>query len=343
MMQTDTATSNSIIQPTTQIILIFLSICCISYAAYRKIHRFEINDPERPIIHVTPEIYTKLGATPEIITVGLRINQFKKFNIVSNEFDFTGIIWFEFNEYAINLETLEKFVFEEGKIEYRSSPDIQILDGRLLVRYNIRATVSSPFNYMSFPLNNHRLSIIVANYFVSPSSVIFQTSSPDFIVDENPKEYGWQSINKTVSAGFEKSELDPHDPKKTAFYPLAIFSIDYARYGIRYLLSIMLPLLLLFYLSLFSFSRPKDELDLSIGGITGTLGYRFVIEGFSPNPGYFILADYIFFLFLGANAAIFILNMFDMYIPTFGKKSRLISLIALHIVVAGTCSYLFLA
>lgn len=335
----------AIIQPSIQLLLIALSVAVIAYAAYIKIGRFEIVDPERSIIHITPEVYSKLGATPEIIRIGLRINQFKKFNIVANEFDFTGIIWFEFNQYAIDLETLGNFVFEEGTIEYRSTPDVQVIDNKMLVRYNIRASISSPFNYMYFPLNNHRLNIIVANYFVSPSSVIFQTRSSNFIVDQNPKEYGWQSTNKEVTAGFEKSELDPHDPTKTAFYPLAIFSIDYTRYGIRYLLSIMLPLLLLFYLSLFSFSRlePSDELDLSLGGVTGTLGYRFVIESFSPNPGYFILADYIFFLFLSANAIVFIVNMFDSYIPTFGKKHRLIVLIILHALVAGTCAYLFLS
>jgi hypothetical protein len=337
-------TTSSIVRPTTQMILICISLSIIAYTAYIKINQYNIYDPEKPIIQVTPEIYAKLGATPELVTVGLRINQFKKFNMITSKFEFNGIIWFEFNQYAVDLESLGKFVFEEGVIDYKSSPDVHIKEDRIMVRYNISATVSSPFNYVHFPFDNHRLNIIVANYFVSPSTVIFQTTDPNFIVDQNPKEHGWQLFNKTVSAGFEKSELDPHDPTKTAFYPLAIFSLDYTQYGIRYLLSIMLPLLLLFYLSLFSFSRPsEEELDLSLGGVTGILGYRFVIESFSPNPGYFILADYLFFLFLGASAAIFIFNVFDKYVPALGRKRRFIALLLIHTIVAGSCVYLFLS
>jgi hypothetical protein len=345
-MKTENYESNTatIVRPITQVICMFVSFAIIAYAAYTKISQLNIYDPEKPIIHITPEIYARLGATPEFINVGLRINQFKKFNMVASKFEFNGIIWFEFNQYAIDIETLGKFVFEEGTIDYKSSPDVHVTDDRMLVRYNISATVSCPFNYTYFPVDNHRLNIIVANYFVSPSTIIFQSTDPNFIVEQNPTEYGWQLFNKTVSAGFEKSELDPHDPKKTAFYPLAIFSLDYTQYGIRYLLSIMLPLLLLFYLSLFSFSRPsEEELDLSLGGITGILGYRFVIESFSPNPGYFILSDYLFFLFLGATATIFIFNMFDKYVPALGKRRKFNALIFIHAVVALTCAYLFLS
>ena len=332
------------IRPWLQVLLILISTSVIWLSLYNRLNLFITDDPEPPVINVTPETYKHFGGFPDTIKVGLYINQFRKFNMVENNFDFNGIIWFEFNPDIISLDTLEKFEFEKGKIKHKSDPDTQLISGRLLVRYNIRVSFNSPLNYADFPLDNHRLNLIIANHFVSPSAVLFSSSAREFVVKARTESFGWERINRNVTTGFQKAEIDPHDDRKTIFYPVAIFSLDYSRYGIRYVLSIILPLLLIFYLSLFSFSWGEDlsGLNLTIGSITATLGYRFVIENLSPKTGYFMLSDYIFFLFLTANAFTFFINLIDIYAKRLNWVEKFSSLIFLHVFVMGSCIYLFL-
>jgi hypothetical protein len=331
------------VRPIIQVILITISTCIIWALLSARLNTFTTNDPKPPIIHVTPETYKAFGGFPDIIQIGLYINQFRNFNMINNEFDFDGIIWFEFNPDILSLQTLEKFVFKNGDIVSKSSPDTQIVNDKLLVRYNIRVKSNSPLNYSAFPLDNHILHLVVANYFISPSTALFASSVREFIIKAQTKSFGWERIDHAVITGIEKAEIDTFNENKTNYFPIAIFSIDYVRYGIRYTLSIMLPLLLIFYLTLFSLSWGKGGgLNMTIGGITATLGYRFVIENLSPKVGYFMLSDYVFFLFLTCNALTFLINIIDAYARPFTLKEKLISLLGLHTVVIFACIYLFI-
>lgn len=331
------------IRPIIQVLLICLSTSIIWYLLSYRLDSFSTNDPKPPIIHITPEIYNNFGGFPDTIQIGLYINQFRNFNIISNEFDFDGIIWFEFNPDILSLSTLEKFVFKSGDIVSKSSPDAQIVNNKLLVRYNIRVKCNSALNYAAFPLDNHTLNLVVANYFISPSTALFASSVREFIIKAQTHSFGWERVNHSVITGIEKTEIDSYNDDKTGYYPIAIFSIDYARYGIRYTLSIMLPLLLIFYLTLFSLSWGKGGgLNMTIGGITATLGYRFVIENLSPKVGYFMLSDYIFFLFLICNAFIFLAYIIDAYARPLKLKEKFFVVIGLHTVVIVACTYFFI-
>lgn len=331
------------IRPAIQVLLITISACIIWYCLSSRLNTFVTNDPKPPIIHITPETYNAFGGFPDIVQIGLYINQFRNFNIITNEFDFDGIIWFELNPDILSLQTLEKFVFKSGDIISKSAPDTQIVNSKLLVRYNIRVKSNSALNYAAFPIDNHTLNLVVANHFISPSTALYASSAREFIVKAQTKSFGWERVNHTVTTGIEQAEIDTYNENKTSYYPIVIFSIDYARYGIRYTLSIMLPLLLIFYLTLFSLSWGKGGgLNMTIGGITATLGYRFVIENLSPKVGYFMLSDYIFFLFLACNALTFLINIIDAYARPLTLKEKLISLITLHAIVIAACIYIFL-
>lgn len=331
------------VRPAVQVALIILSACIIWYCLFRRLDTFTTKDPRPPIINVTPEIYNNFGGFPDTIEIGLYLNQFRTFNMINNEFDFDGILWFEFNPDILSLQTLERFVFKGGEIVSKSSPDAQIVDNKLLVRYNIRVKCTGQLNYADFPLDNHTLNLVVANYFISPSTALFSSSVKEFIIKAQTQSFGWERIDHRVSTGIEKTEIDTYSDFKTNYYPIALFSIDFARYGIRYTLSIMLPLLLIFYLSLFSLSWSKGGgVGMATAGITATLGYRFVIENLSPKVGYFMMSDYIFFLFLTCNALIFLVNIIDAYARPLTLKEKIGALCILHIIILIASIYLFL-
>ncbi len=343
MTQAKAVEKQTKVHPWFQAALIILSTTVIWYFLQKRITTFVSKDPTPPIIHVTPETYTHFGGFPDTVKIGLYIDQFRQFSMVKNDFEFSGILWFEFNPDVLSLETLDKFVFEKGKIKYKSEPDTQLVDGKLLVRYNIRVNFNSALSYADFPVDNHSINLIIANHFLSPSTVLFSSSNREFVVKAKTKAAGWDRINKSVTTGFQKSELDPHDERKTIYYPVAMFTLDYLRYGIRYVLSIMLPLLMLFYLTLSSLSwGDSTATSLAIGGITATIGYKFVIESLSPKAGYFMLSDYLFFLFLGANALVFFIILADKYATRFSLTQKNIALVSLHFLVTTACVYLFI-
>ncbi|MBA3752528.1 hypothetical protein H0X06_07155, partial [Candidatus Dependentiae bacterium] len=83
--------------------------------------------------------------------------------------------------------------------------------------------------------------------------------------------------------------------------------------GIRRLVTILFPLMLIFYISIFTFSinpitNLRSIISLSSASITGLLAFRFVIENLSPKVGYFMISDYLFFLLLGTTCIVFLVN-----------------------------------
>ena len=330
------------VSPLFQLVCVIISVLLIAFMINKRLTEFRVRERQPAIIRISPKNLTEFGGFLNTVRVGLYIDKFQAFDVVNNLFIFTGILWFQFSAGAISLDTLEKFNFEWATIRDRSKPSVQLVDDKTLVRYNIRVEFMSMLDYTYFPFDDHRLYLVLTNKFVSPREVIFESFQRSFIVKPEADIFGWNQINSSVKTGYAEAKIDPHDERKTLFYPLVIFSIDYARYGIRFLLSILLPLLLIFYLVMFSFSLDKKPgIGLAIGGVTAILGYRFVIERLSPPAGYFMISDYIFFLLLIVSCLIFFINVFDHYLMplTLNKKKNIV--VILHAFVISLCGYFF--
>jgi hypothetical protein len=118
---------------------------------------------------------------------------------------------------------------------------------------------------------------------------------------------GWMIIDKNATTGYEEARFeDNSDHGQQKSYPITVFSFDVERYGLRHLLTILLPLLLSFYIGLFSLSTSSGGIRIGIISITAIVSYRFVIDRVSPSVGYFMISDYLFFLFLIAALVPFI-------------------------------------
>ena len=227
------------VAPLFQIACTLISALIFGGIMQYRIGLFRSTESSPEISTITPKKHSEFGSFPGDVHVGLYIDQFKNFNMVNNEFNFGGTIWFEFNPGVISLSTLEKFSFESGRITYISPPDTQLLNKKLIVRYNIEVEFHSALDYKNFPLDAHRLYILLSHKFVSPSEVSFSTSEHDFQVktDAITQQAGWRKVGKDVKNGYIKAEFDPYNTKKTRYYPVTLFSIDYLRYGIRYAIS----------------------------------------------------------------------------------------------------------
>lgn len=331
------------VSPVFQIIFIAISSIAILYSINRGLERYLIKEPEPPINIFTPESVKEFGNFPEEITVGLYIDEFHTFDMVRGIFVFSGIVWFLVNPAIVTLETLNQFNFEQGTILSRGNPKTVILNKNLLIQFPVKIEIKNNLNYSHFPIDDHRVYFILNNTLMSPSNIIFYSSQREFVVKPTVHTFGWEILDTMVTVGYDQSVIDQYDEHKTFRYLRAIFAIDFARYGMRYILSILLPMLFVFYLVLFCFSiSDRTRITLAAGGITAILAYRFVIETLSPSVGYFMLSDYLFFLFLGVSFAIFFsvsIEGFYIRIPLLYKK---IIIILLHTTIVVSIGYLFM-
>ncbi len=331
------------VSPVFQAIFIAMSALIIIIGFYFRIGVYANQD--EPIVHqpITPQKFRDLGGFPEPINVGLQIDQFQDFNVTKNQFQFSGNLWFEFEAGTISLEALNDFRFERGTIVSRSEPDTKLNGNLLTVRYLLKVAFNSGLVFSDFPLDDHRINLVLTHPFISPEEVIFETKTSNFVVDGKLFPFGWNIIRRTVKEGFSESHLSEQDVGKAVIQPLVGFSMDVERYGARYLLAILLPLFLLYFLMFFSFSVDAGpSISVTLGGMTGILAYRYVIEQLSPQSGDLMLSDYFFFLVLTSAMLIFLLNQLDLFVLQLSVNRKKAGITFIHIYTLTATIYLLL-
>jgi hypothetical protein len=302
---------NAIVLPQSQVVGILIVAIAATTIAYKPYSKFVTRESEINVVPVTPQKIKEWGNVPTRVTVGLYINSFPTLDFVNNDFVFDGILWFEFDPALISLNTVSKFSFERGEILNISEPYTQMIDNKFFARYNLRVRFKSDLSYQLFPFDDHRLDIVLVNRTIQPSEMIFRTYTSFFIISDAIRLTGWEIFDRSVRAGMTQSVLDKYEAQKEVAYPRAVFSISLRRSGTRNLLLILLPLCMLYFISLFSFAfdpktHPGTIFSLASAGVTGLLSYRFVIEGMTPKVGYFVLSDRLFMLFLAASLVEFV-------------------------------------
>ncbi|MDP3889546.1 MAG: hypothetical protein Q8Q25_03330 [bacterium] len=330
------------VPPIFQIYFIIFGSLILSVSLWFRASSFRTLDKEPPLKTVDIATIREFGGNPSEILVGLQIDQFKKFDVVNNDFLVSGIVWFLFYPGIVSLQTLEKFDFLRGTIDYRSSPKETIIGDKLLVQYNVRVSFTSYLQYSEFPLDDHRIYLTLVNNFINPSDLMFESTERELTVTADVHTFGWENIETKARSGFIRADLDPYDTTKKREFPAVTFALDYKRVGIRYIITIFLPLLLMFYIALFGLSLPTDRaMPVVSGALTAILAYRFVIETISPHTGYFMLTDSVFVLILSVSVFVFftvVANTYKKGIPLYYKK--LISAL-LHLLVIIGLLYLF--
>ncbi len=284
----------------------------VSFLIYRSTREFLSQDALPELLPIVPQTLEQMGH-PAIAKVGLYVKDFTEFNMLKNEFEFSGILWFLFDPSIISLKTLGKFSFEKGKILSVSEPTTRLVKGKLFARYDIRVSFKTNPTFVNFPFDSHSLYIIMDNNSVTPGEIAFQSSYNEFALSPEIAITGWDVYATRVYSGYSVARLEKLNRESDVAHPRVIFAIEYVHSGVRHAMLIILPLLLIFFMSMFTFSIDssyyKSITSISSGTVTAMLAYRFVIERLSPPVGYFMQTDYIFFLFLIAVCITFFINV----------------------------------
>lgn len=288
---------------------------------------------EQPIV-LQPA--TQATGTP--VTVGLYIDNFDKFNVIAEEFILNGLLTFEFEEKKVTPEQLNQITFARAKVLHRSEPAISTEHGRTRVHYQVRVQLFEDLDFAWFPFEDHQLSIMLVDRSMKSDGLLFTTDLKNFTVPETDVK-GWHKFNTHTQTGY----LEEHLNAEVIRYPAAVFSIDYGRYtNIRNIFMILLPMLLLFFIALFSLIiDPRNNftfvLTIPVSAIVGLISFRFVVEAMSPKVGYFMYSDYFFVLFLSLVFAILIFHTFGYSI---GSLVRKVMIVLFDLIVILFCFFM---
>ncbi len=332
----DSSGKSNLVSPTFVTIVMAIALGLGNIGIFKLANETHIRDQQPEVLAISPPKKNGDIAAVNTIKTGLHINHFEQFDMVKGDFLFTGIVWFELSSGAFDIAKLSKFTIEKGEILSKSEPITERTQNSLLVRYNIRARFRSTLNYDLFPFDDHRVFIIFSHKHL-PNEIFLHSSDKLFIIKPDSSLLGWQQLGKKVVNGYTRSQIDPADETKTIYNPSIIFSIDYKRYSMRYMLAILFTLRIIFFIALYSFClEMAGAIRLSVGSITGILAYRYVIDRLSPSVGYFIYSDWMFYVFLGGVFFSFLFNLaagFNPHRMTVRVKKAFI--IILHIVTGA--------
>lgn len=266
---------------------------------YKPLVEFHVYD-KGPLLEKKETVYAMEpnSKTAPRVEVGFSLENFSTFDVPNNDFQAAGVVWFIFDPKEITLEKLEDFSFNKTEIQFKSKPVTHAYGkNKTLARYFIRLKFVSNLDYRDFPLDDHRIFLVLKNDQLSSKDVEFISSKNNlYIASDHMHHTTWKLTDHNVTTGYDKITLHEHADIEELYYPNVVFSLDYERIGIHLIMLILIPLLFVFFVSLSIFFLQTEEVSGAYRGVLFSLvGFLFVLETLSPPVGYLTLSDYIYF------------------------------------------------
>lgn len=262
---------------------------------------FKTDDQIPTVQHVGIAFRRKFRSITSTVKTGFYIKRFSEFDLANNRIVLDAVMWFEFNAEEITLSDIEKFSIDNGKVLEKSEPDVQMRGDNTFARFNVTLLVQTNLSFKRFPLEDHRIPIVMTNDYVTPNEMYFKEDIP-FTMTKKLGITDWKVQKLTAKSGYGSVELDKDDKSKVANNPKVLYIIDFKRASIKELMVIFVPLFAALFFSLFTFlmnlGNYIGKFRLAVSSVTALLAYRFVIDRIMPSVGYFTTTDklYIFFL-----------------------------------------------
>jgi hypothetical protein len=324
-----------------QICTIGLTAIILGLTLYRSMMTPTPREYGHHVDTLTANMVDMQAVQPVQVLTGMTISRYRAFDMIHNQFVFEGTVWFEYDPALLSIETISNFFIDRADIKKLSEPRAKMVDGKLLVRYDVLVNFSALLDYSLFPVDDHRLSLVMTNNRVTPQDIVFICKSQNFDVVGSAENFGWRRLDHRVIEGVISKTVTVGSRSVTIQQPAVEFVVTYGRTGIRYMLVLILPMfvLLVIMLSTFSYdSRTYFSSMVATNGaaLSGLIGFRFVIESMSPVVGYFMLSDVYFMTFLCAGACIFLMSIFSRAF-TLWMRYAVLSLIHIILNVIFVC------
>lgn len=293
------------------------------FSLYKPLTEFYVLDP-------LPDIrkFEETGNYKKV-NVGLNIKNFGKFDVQKNTFLMDAGIWFTFDPNEIKEQTISDFRFDQAELLYTSTPYALLVGDKKMIWYDIRVRFSTDLNYHLFPIDDHLITLVLNNKSLIEENAIFVTKKDDFQYLKSLHMHGWEIVDRHANYGYRMQPVNFDDKPWEIRIPKVVFTLDCSRTGIRHLMIIMLPMFVIYCISLISFLLNIDRhqekiIEIISASLAGLIGYRFVLESMSPTVDYFMISDYIYLIFLAALFILFLMILLHKYISAWLRSLLLI-------------------
>lgn len=305
---------------TILLIINFIFVIAIIYGLfYRKQQKFLCSDPI-PVLKPYSNLFCM--DTP-VVQTGILIKDIPKVDINKNFVIINALIWFKFNPSIVHLETLENFSFLNCINLEKKLAHLSVTQEETYVEYDVRISFSNIFDHLYFPINDHQISIVLVHEKLSTDEIIYDTSGTAIQFDKNVKAEDMNVIGGSVEAGYLEKINIAENNEKSFFYPAVMYSIFLKKNGLKNIRLIIIPLVLIFGISLVvcllaALQPEQNYTSTGITTLTLIMAYRYVIMQISPKVSYNTLTENVYNLSLLFTFINFILLI---SVVTFEKKS----------------------
>lgn len=325
---------NFFIDPVVQVVMIAAVSVLLYLMSSIYLQEARILDPN-PSLQADSQLTNKIK-----IKTGLFINNFLKVDLIKNQFALMGTVWFEFNKNEVELSQLEEAIFSKADVKPQANlhdnlcgaatPVIQEVNGVVLAQYPVKIDFMANLEHKLYPFDSHRLTLTLNNMHLDSEKFAFVTSQDSLVISPTTIVHGWDMIGQKASAGYALKQITS---AQVASYPRVVYTLDFIRNSFKDILLLLLPLLVLFFMSMFSFSYDhkvdrENILEIGVASVAAMVAYRFVIDTVAPNVPYFMLIDWLFALFLVLSFLVFLVNVFELF-----KQYRGLVVLSLHLVL----------
>jgi hypothetical protein len=244
------------------------------------------------------------------VNVGLHINNFWKFDVNNNDFIVDAVLWFSFNPGNVSMDVIDKFEIENAEIIKQTGPILRMVGDKLFAYYYLRIQFKSLLDYSNFPLDDHRLFIIITNKTIS-KEFLYATDKESFSKQQffhYLKDY--KLVGYDARFGYQNLPLHFWDQRREVSYPAVVFSLDFKKSGFGDILIVFAPLFLMFFFGIMSLILDifyeATIVSLSLGSLSALVLYRFILQGVSPAGAGFTTSDKSYFIILALSFLVFI-------------------------------------
>lgn len=301
---------------------------------------FKAHDPIPEIIKPSSEVIDQLKKNKRLVHTHLSITDNPQLDILNDKFKLFGRVFFTYDPKSVSRELIGRFDIKKGELIKEDVIYIPQEGGLESAHYKIKINSILDLDYHTYPVDDHTIAFALVNEFAKNNELFYVAENSDFHIDKDIAMSRWREISKEVDTGFLQQfflfgELQ---------YPAILYKINYVYCAMREAGIILLPLFLLFFLSMLMLSlNPETKHELMIkecsASIVGLMAYLYVIQLISPRVSYFMLSDYLFFLFL---LTIFINLVLVIFIKRIPARWLKYIIIGLYLWVLAFCVYFLL-
>ena len=260
---------------------------------------------------------------PKEVRTGIYLNNLYDLNMNAHSFYADFYIWFkwkgDFDPTNVEfVNSIEKWSVTNTGFDGDSTP-VRLKDGTNYRIFRIEGRFFHSFSLNRFPLDQHELDIQVENPDADKDSLIYlpDTTTAAAMVRPSLNLVGWEQLGSQLVHKVHDYGSNFGNPEENAHkYSNLTFSVSLGRPVSFFILKMLLPLMVVMFMSLGALTLHPDHIDtrssLPIGGLLTAVFLQQSYSDALPDSGYMVLMDKIYLL-------VYILN----------------ALVMLHVIVAG--------